>query len=94
MLRKEVNVLVVNEEGVHLVRMCQYVSAPAVQHGDLEEGRQVLCLVLQEKVTRCLVEKPLVPVGLPQFVIQMPVLAGGPDAPLGDPKQCGHLICH
>ena len=35
---KEVNVLVMTEECVYVVRLSQDVSAPAVQHSNLQEG--------------------------------------------------------
>jgi hypothetical protein len=38
MFRKEINILVVIEYGVLIIRLRQYVSALAVRHCDLKEG--------------------------------------------------------
>ncbi|MGA3024336.1 MAG: hypothetical protein ABSF98_06170 [Bryobacteraceae bacterium] len=45
---KEVDEFVVAEERVHIVCLRQDVAAPAVQHRELEEGGEILCLVLKE----------------------------------------------
>ena len=50
-LGKEIDVLVMTEESVHVIRLSQNVSTPTVQHGDLQERCEVFRFVLQKQVS-------------------------------------------
>lgn len=86
--REEIDVLVVAEERVNVVRMSQNIASPTVEHCDLHKGRKILRLVLQKQVTRSFMKQSLVAIALPQFVVEMPILATWPDTPFGDLEQC------
>jgi len=73
-LGEEVYVFVVAEKRVHVVGMRQDVATPAVQHGQLQEGCEVLGLVRKEQVSGYFLKQPLVAMALAQLVLQMPVL--------------------
>jgi hypothetical protein len=84
---KEVDVLVMTEECVYVVRLSQDVSTPAVQHNNLQEGCEVFRFVAEKQMAGCFMKQTEITITLPEFVIQMSVLAASPDTPLRNPYQ-------
>lgn len=91
---KEVDVLIMAEERIYVSSLRQDVAAPTIQHGDLEEGCEVLSLMSEKEMAWSFVEQAIVTIYLSHFVVQVKVLATLPNAPFGDPKQCRHTVRH